>query len=67
MINVKAVHSFLIKAIKDALGTEEDGFALIEVARNAHKAELKLSTFINKCSKVETESELLEYIEELMK
>lgn len=33
----------LIQRIKDALGTAEDGEALIEVARNAHKAELELA------------------------
>lgn len=43
MINVKAVHSDFITAIKGALNTEEDGMALIEVARNAHNTELKLS------------------------
>lgn len=29
----------LIKRIQDALGTAETGFALVEVARNAHRAE----------------------------
>lgn len=29
----------LIQRIKDALGTDEDGDALVEVARNAHAAE----------------------------
>lgn len=33
----------LIERIKDALATAEDGEALIEVARNAHAAELHLS------------------------
>lgn len=60
-------HTPLISAIKDALGTQEDGFALIEVARNAHKAEQKLAAFILKCSKVENESEVLDAIEELCK
>lgn len=30
----------LIQSIKDALNTEEDGEALVEVARNAHRAEM---------------------------
>lgn len=29
----------MLKSIQDALGTEETGAALVEVARNAHKAE----------------------------
>lgn len=33
----------LIKRIQDALGTEETGDALVEVARNAHKAERELA------------------------
>ena len=33
----------LIQRIKDALGTDEDGEALIEVARNAHTAEQVLA------------------------
>jgi len=33
----------LIQRIKDALGTDEDGDALIEVARNAHRAERDLA------------------------
>jgi hypothetical protein len=32
----------VIVRIKDALGTDEDGEALIEVARNAHRAEMAL-------------------------
>lgn len=32
----------LIQRIKDALGTEENGEALVEVARNAHRAEMEL-------------------------
>lgn len=31
------------EAIKDALGTDEDGEALVEVARNAHRAERELA------------------------
>ncbi len=37
----------LIKRIQDALGTEETGEALIEVARNAHKAELEMASMYN--------------------
>jgi hypothetical protein len=37
----------LIKRIKDALGTNEDGEALIEVARNAHKCEIELAFSYN--------------------
>lgn len=37
-----------IKHIQDALGTAEEGEALIEVARNAHKAEQELAAFINR-------------------
>jgi hypothetical protein len=33
----------LIRSIKDALGTEETGEALVEVARNSHKAEMELA------------------------
>ena len=33
-----------LKAVKEALGTDEDGEGLIEVARNAHRAEMKLSS-----------------------
>lgn len=33
----------LVKSIQDALGTEECGEALVEVARNAHRAEQKLA------------------------
>lgn len=33
----------LIKRIQDALGTAETGEGLIEVARNAHRAELELA------------------------
>lgn len=45
MLNVKAVHSAFIEQIKAALNTQEDGAALIDVARNAHKAEQELATF----------------------
>lgn len=34
----------LIESVQGALGTEETGEALIEVARNAHKAELELAS-----------------------
>lgn len=37
----------LIKRIQDALGTAETGEALIEVARNAHRAELELASTYN--------------------
>jgi hypothetical protein len=37
----------LIKRIQDALGTEEAGEALIEVARNAHRAEMDLASTYN--------------------
>jgi hypothetical protein len=33
----------LLADIQDALGTEESGQALVEVARNAHKAEQELA------------------------
>lgn len=36
-----------IKHIQDALGTAENGDALIEVARNAHKAEQELASMYN--------------------
>lgn len=39
----------LIKRIQDALGTEETGEALIEVARNAHRAELELASTYEGC------------------
>ena len=35
----------LIRHIQDALDTAETGEALVEVARNAHKAELELASF----------------------
>ena len=34
----------LIKLIQDALGTEETGEALVEVARNAHRCEMELAS-----------------------
>ena len=34
----------LFQAIKAVLGTEEDGEALVEAARNAHLAELELAS-----------------------
>jgi hypothetical protein len=37
----------LIKRIQDALGTGETGEALIEVARNAHRAEMELASTYN--------------------
>lgn len=37
----------LVKHIQDALGTAETGNALIEVARNAHKAEMELASYYN--------------------
>lgn len=37
----------VIKRIKDALGTDEDGEALVEVARNAHRAEMELASHFN--------------------
>lgn len=42
-----AVLRDFIKRIQDALGTEETGEALIEVARNAHKAEMELASTYN--------------------
>lgn len=39
-----------IKRIQDALGTAEEGEALIEVARNAHKAEQELVAIMLLCS-----------------
>ena len=37
----------LIDRIKAALGTEENGDALVEVARNAHRAEIELASTYN--------------------
>jgi hypothetical protein len=37
----------LIDRIKAALDTEENGEALVEVARNAHRAEMKLASTYN--------------------
>ena len=37
----------LIQRIKAALSTQEDGEALIEVARNAHKCEMELASYYN--------------------
>jgi len=37
----------LIDRIKAALGTEENGDALVEVARNAHRAEMELASTYN--------------------
>ncbi len=37
-----------IKRIQDALGTAEEGEALIEVARNAHRAEQELAALHRK-------------------
>jgi hypothetical protein len=34
----------LIRRIKDALATDEDGEALVEIARNAHRAEQELAS-----------------------
>lgn len=36
----------LVQDIKDALGTDENGDALIEVARNAHRVEMELAARI---------------------
>lgn len=33
----------LIKLIQDALGTTEEGYALVEVASNAHRAEMAMA------------------------
>lgn len=38
----------MVQKIKDALGTAEDGDALIEVARNAHRAEMEWAAFKKK-------------------
>lgn len=38
----------LLRCIADALGTAESGDALVEVARNAHRAELDLAERIEK-------------------
>lgn len=37
-----------LKQIADALGTDEMGTNLVEVARNAHKAEQRLASLIRK-------------------
>lgn len=36
----------MIEKIKEALGTEEEGEPLLEVARNCRMAEQKLATFL---------------------
>jgi hypothetical protein len=46
---VVAINSY--RAIKEALGTEEDGEALVEVARNAHRAEMELAALKGKGDK----------------
>jgi len=66
-INLKAVHSSFIDQIKAALDTEEDGLALIEVARNAYKAEMELASLKKKLSECQDESELLDRIWEFLK
>lgn len=38
----------LVKRIQDALGTAEEGEALVEVARNAHRAEQELAAIERK-------------------
>lgn len=38
----------MVQRIKAALGTAEDGDALIEVARNAHRAEMELAALKHK-------------------
>jgi hypothetical protein len=38
----------LIQSIKDALGTDEDDAALVEVARNAHRAEQELAATLQR-------------------
>lgn len=45
----------LINAIRGALGTEEDGEALVEVARDAHRAEQELAAMKRKCDGVPAE------------
>lgn len=37
---------FLIRQIQDALGTAEEGEALVEVARCAHRAEQELAAYL---------------------
>lgn len=37
-----------LRDIQDALNTNEDGEALVEVARNAHKAEMELASYKRK-------------------
>lgn len=56
----------LIQQIKDALGTDENGAALIEVARNAHRAEMELASLTRKVREAGTESEMIEAISELL-
>lgn len=43
----------LIAALRGALNTEETGEALVEVARNAHDAELKIARIINLADEVD--------------
>jgi len=47
LMNEVASLKELVKRIQDVLGTAEIGEALIEVARNAHRAELELAFYHN--------------------
>lgn len=38
----------LIQQIKDALGTDEDDYELVKIARNAHRAEMDLAAILRK-------------------
>lgn len=51
----------LIKNIQDALGTAETGNALIEVARNAHKAEQEFAALQRKYDDLKSDYDLIEY------
>jgi hypothetical protein len=45
----------LMERIQDALGTAEEGDALVEVARNAHRAEQRLSGLLEALQRISDE------------
>ncbi len=53
-MNMRELHEY-IEQIKDALGTAENGESLIEVARNAYKAEQANAAIIIYCEGVESD------------
>src|SRR5690242_17741676 len=50
-------YEILLQRIRDALGTEEDGDALVEVARAAHRAERKCARIVRELDEVRNELE----------